>query len=365
MKEIPEEDFGMFFPSTLKEKAQKWYYKYAPKKLTTYEKTRKAFLMRFRDEKTDEEILCDLGKIKQRNNSVRGFVERLKDLTKQLEEEPTDTNMRAWFLNRSNNKKLKNAEVLTPTATFDELVARALKIEKKSRSSSDSESSDSSDSDSSSSSSSDASDTKKDRKKKKSSKKSSKPDTLKIIELLTQQIKKLTAQRITELSRGEKWCVHCRMSNHSTEECKQCDFCVARGHLWENCKARLRLMMKKGQEVRMVTNAQPSDNTEASTSYGGRGSGRVGWRGGRVGRGPRVYTCFQCGKEGHFAADCPDKAIAKRWPLNMSQELKKSQSAKASKSPQMSGMNKECLVAAKISEEFSKMAPEKPETSHT
>ena len=65
----------MFFPSTLKEQAQKWYYKYPPKKLPTYEKIKKAFLTRFREEKVDEEILCDLGKIKQRRNSVRKFVE--------------------------------------------------------------------------------------------------------------------------------------------------------------------------------------------------------------------------------------------------------------------------------------------------
>lgn len=82
MKEIPEEDWVMFFPSTLKEVAQKWYYKYPPRKLPTYERAKKAFLTRFRDEKTDEELLCDLGKIQQRRNSVRKFVEKLKDLTK-------------------------------------------------------------------------------------------------------------------------------------------------------------------------------------------------------------------------------------------------------------------------------------------
>ena len=42
------------------------------------------------------------------------------------------------------------------------------------------------------------------------------------------------------------------------------------------------------------------------------------WRGGRVGQGPRVYTCFSCSKEGHFAANCPDKVTPKETPeINM------------------------------------------------
>ena len=75
----------------------------------------------------------------------------------------------------------------------------------------------------------------------------------KTIELLTKKIEELTAQRIRESSRGEKWCINYRMSNHSTEECKQCDFCAGRGHLWENCSVRLKLMLREGQEVQMVT----------------------------------------------------------------------------------------------------------------
>ena len=55
------------------------------------------------------------------------------------------------------------------------------------------------------------------------------------------------------------------MSNHSTEECKQCEFCGARGHLWENCGVRLKLMLKQGQEVRMV--AGTTESGEQSRKY--------------------------------------------------------------------------------------------------
>lgn len=71
-------------------------------------------------------------------------------------------------------------------------------------------------------------------------------------------------------------------------------------------------MLKEGQEVRMVANAEGSGSTEASTSYGGRGYGRGGGRGGR---GPKIYTCFTCGKEGHFTMDCPDKPNPKEAAL--------------------------------------------------
>ena len=135
----------------------------------------------------------------------------------------------------------------------------------------------------------------------------------KTLELLTKRIEELTAQRVREPSKGEKWCVNCRASNHSTEECRQCDFCAARGHLWENCKIRLNLMMKEGHKVRMVSGTAESSDRPGGYN-GGRGAGRGSWHGGRAGRGPRVYTCFSCGKEGHFAANCPDKVIPKETP---------------------------------------------------
>ena len=119
------------FPTTLLGAAQKWYYKYPPRKLPTYKKIKKAFLTRFRDDKTHEELLCDLGKIKQRKISIRKYMERIKDLTKQLDSEPDDKSMHAWFLNGSNSEKLQDNEIIHPTKTFDELVARALNIEKK------------------------------------------------------------------------------------------------------------------------------------------------------------------------------------------------------------------------------------------
>ena len=216
---------------------------------------------------------------------------------------------------------------------------------------------------------------------KKSSKKSTHDKTL---ELLTKRIEELTAQRVKEPSKGEKWCVNCRASNHSTDECRQCDFCAARGHLWENCKIRLNLMMREGQDVRMVSGATDSNNQSGGYN-GGRGTGRGSWQGGRAGRGPRVYTCFSCGKEGHFAANCPDKLALKETPdVNLVSStvsvnaVTRSQSAvlrkdateveerkirDKGKQVEKDELAEQRKLAARLTEEFAKLKPELPECS--
>lgn len=94
LKGMDSAENGDYFPNTLKESAQKWFYHYPPDRIPTYESTKRAFLLRFRDEQTDEDILCELGKLKQRRMGVRKYVEKLKDLTRQLESPPSDKNFR-------------------------------------------------------------------------------------------------------------------------------------------------------------------------------------------------------------------------------------------------------------------------------
>ena len=308
MKGVDIGEYGDFFSTTLKEAAQKWYFTYPPENLPTYELTKRAFLLMFRDDKTDEDILCELGKMKQRRSTVKRYVEKLKDLTRQLESQPSDKNLRAWFLNGSNNKKLKNAEVTNAKVSFEEMIARALKMESKKKhrkiSTDESESSSSTSSGESSESSSfdsggkkkkykygrkaskrgdlDTSESEDNRRTKHGRRKENRTSHEKMIEQLTKKIEEMTAQRVREPSRGEKWCVKCRMKNHSTDECKQCDFCGARGHLWENCGVRLKLMLKQGQEVRMVAGTSEGGEQSGST-YAGRGTRRGSWRGSRAG----------------------------------------------------------------------------------
>ena len=58
-----------------------------------------------------------------------------------------------------------------------------------------------------------------------------------------------------------------------------------------NCNVRLGLLMGKGQDVRMVSGTKETSG-QIGGYIGDRGTGRGSWRGGRAGRGPRVYTCF-------------------------------------------------------------------------
>ena len=56
---------------------------------------------------------------------------------------------------------------------------------------------------------------------------------------MQQKISELEGIRISIPKKGEKWCVPCRVSTHSTSECIKCDYCGKRGHRWEECLVRL------------------------------------------------------------------------------------------------------------------------------
>ncbi|MCO5570003.1 hypothetical protein L7F22_023718 [Adiantum nelumboides] len=153
LRELPRTEWRVCFPQTLRGIAQTWYFNYPPEQLVTYKATSKAFIQRFKDKRTDEELLSQLGKIKQKRSSVGQFVEEIKDLARQLSSPPRNKSLRAWFLNGSSLKGLAKAEITNPTKSFENLIQRAMKMERKGTKKGRKESSsESSDSDSSSSS---------------------------------------------------------------------------------------------------------------------------------------------------------------------------------------------------------------------
>ncbi|MCO5553593.1 hypothetical protein L7F22_007118 [Adiantum nelumboides] len=132
-RHILEEEWGEYFPHTLKEAAKKWYYHYQASKLQAYRKLTKAFILEYTDDRGEEDILCELDKIKQGKLSVRKYLQKIKELTRRLKEPPSEKRMRAWFLSGFNNKKLREQEVPAPTKKFTELVYRALKLEQQAK----------------------------------------------------------------------------------------------------------------------------------------------------------------------------------------------------------------------------------------
>ncbi|MCO5612064.1 hypothetical protein L7F22_066326 [Adiantum nelumboides] len=133
LKHILEEEWGEYFPHTLKEVAKKWYYHYPASKLQAYRKLKKAFILEYTNDRDDENILCEIDRIKQGKLSVRKYVQKIKELTRRLNEPPFEKRMRAWFLSGSNNRKLREQEVPAPTKKFTELVHRALKPEQQAK----------------------------------------------------------------------------------------------------------------------------------------------------------------------------------------------------------------------------------------
>ncbi|MCO5613416.1 hypothetical protein L7F22_067692 [Adiantum nelumboides] len=119
---------GEYFPHTLKEAARKWYYHYPASKLQVYKKLKKAFILEYSDDRGDD-ILCELDKIKQGKFSIRKYVQKIKELTRRLNEPPSEKRMRAWFLSGFNSRNLGKQEVPAITKKFTELVHRALKLE--------------------------------------------------------------------------------------------------------------------------------------------------------------------------------------------------------------------------------------------
>ncbi|MCO5568694.1 hypothetical protein L7F22_022393 [Adiantum nelumboides] len=101
LRELPRIEWRVCFPQTLKGIAQTWYFNYPPEQLVTYKAISKAFIQRFRDERTYEELLSQLGKIEQKKSNVRQFVEEIKDLARQLSSPPGNKSLRTWFLNGS------------------------------------------------------------------------------------------------------------------------------------------------------------------------------------------------------------------------------------------------------------------------
>ncbi|MCO5581729.1 hypothetical protein L7F22_035618 [Adiantum nelumboides] len=133
LKHIMEEEWGEYFPFTLKEAARKWYYHYLASKLQVYRKLKKDFILEYTDDRGDDNILCELDKIKQGKLSVRKYVQKIKEVTRRLNEPPSKKRMRAWFLSGFNSRKLREQDVPAPTKKFTELVHRALKLEQQAK----------------------------------------------------------------------------------------------------------------------------------------------------------------------------------------------------------------------------------------
>ncbi|MCO5564628.1 hypothetical protein L7F22_018294 [Adiantum nelumboides] len=233
LRELPRTEWRVCFPQTLRGVAQTWYFNYPLEQLVMYKATSKAFIQRFKDERTDEDLLSQLGKIKQKKANVRQFVEEIKDLARQLSSPPGNKSLRAWFLNGSSLKRLAKAKITNPTKSFKDLFQRAMTMERKGAKKERKESSSkSSDSDSSSISFDD----------EPVNKKAKICDWESELKQMKKKIQELSGVRTKMPKKGETWCTHCKEGNHSTSECIKCEYCERRGHPWEEYPIRISVL---------------------------------------------------------------------------------------------------------------------------
>ncbi len=125
---------------------------------------------------------------------------------------------------------MAKAEITNPTRSFEELVERALKMERKGSKEGKGNKRLKVASSSSSNSSSDSSSEEEGEDKTR--------DWQQELKLIKKKIGELTGVRTRMPVKGEKWCTHCREAGHTTSECVKCDYCEKRGHVWEECPIR-------------------------------------------------------------------------------------------------------------------------------
>ncbi|MCO5607281.1 hypothetical protein L7F22_061474 [Adiantum nelumboides] len=132
------------------------------------------------------------------------------------------------------------------------------------------------------------------------------------------------SKRISEISRlrgtiekAEKWCTKCQSKSHTSDDCTQCNYCKAFGHMWNNCKIKMH-QLKEGKDLTMIAYASmeavpvgtdQQQNTATAGGYSGtsgyNGRGRDRGRGrGSTGDFKRNFNCYKCGNYVHFAAQC-------------------------------------------------------------
>lgn len=152
-------------------------------------------------------------------------------------------------------KGVAKSEITNPTRTFEELVEREVKMERKGAKRQRLESSSASSSSSGSSSDEEPAERARDWKNE--------------LKMIKKKIEELSGVRAVMPEKGEKWCVHCRENDHSTSECIRCDYCERRGHNLEDCPTRLsvlavRLAAPVGQEAAEAAGGQ---NANAQRFY--------------------------------------------------------------------------------------------------
>ncbi|MCO5555522.1 hypothetical protein L7F22_009067 [Adiantum nelumboides] len=134
-------------------------------------------------------------RLKEAARKCEKYVQKIKELTRRLNETPSEKRMMAWFLNGFNSKKLKEQEVPAPTKKFTELVHRALELEQQAKKEKHRHKASSSDSSTSQSSEAEKTSTSVSKSKEESKKKKKKGNWSRKIDEISKKISEISGLR--------------------------------------------------------------------------------------------------------------------------------------------------------------------------
>ena len=308
------------FAATLEGAAMTWYSQFAVGHFGTYDALKIAFLGRFRTEKTPNDLIKKIKKIKQGTMLVEDFAQKFRSLVGRLQgrDQLSDEMMATYFLKGLNRVLRTSVANVDLAGGFDELVNAATRVEKrlgkakaknkrKKRDDSDTESeSDSSDDeDDSSDSESDSDDSDKEGRRSKRKKSSSK-----------KQIKQKGKSNKSKGADSEQLLEKLKALGYAPPAGKDkpfCQICEKEGHLTANCwynpnyRGRIPGNISKKQSPPLAetnqilpTHQNRNYNRPVRPFYQ-----RQNWQPQDAGTSSGVLKCTYCDKEGHKCGpDC-------------------------------------------------------------
>ena len=104
------------FSTTLQGVAIDWFTGTDPQKLNSWDNIKKEFFVEFQLLHNDNEIVGEIFNTKQgKNETVRVFVRKLKDLINKMEDKPADGLQKRWFIEGLQPKLRKKMKIVPPT----------------------------------------------------------------------------------------------------------------------------------------------------------------------------------------------------------------------------------------------------------
>lgn len=117
------------FSATHRGVAIDWFANMDPQKLTTWAGVKKKFITKFQLLRDNNEIVVEIYNIKQgKNEIVRVYARKLKELINKMESKPADGLQKIWFI-EGLRPKLRKKMKIVPPSSYTKAYNRAMNLE--------------------------------------------------------------------------------------------------------------------------------------------------------------------------------------------------------------------------------------------